>query len=73
MSDQLGERIVRERTEIARKRSEADMHERMSRQLRREADEQERLLGIARFSLNQVPTLTISEIDPRGTRTLGKP
>lgn len=48
--DSLGARIVADRGEMALKRHQADNHDRAAKALRREADEIERLLELARLS-----------------------
>lgn len=46
--DALGERILRDQTEAAKKRSQANLLELEAAKLRREANEIERLLELAR-------------------------
>jgi hypothetical protein len=48
--DKLGQRIVEDRAEIARKREEARKLQWQSNRLEREASEMERLLELARLS-----------------------
>lgn len=48
--DKLGERIIQDQSEVAKKRSEANQLELQAARLRREADEIERLLNLARAS-----------------------
>lgn len=46
--DALGERLIRDEAAIKEKRDAADFYERKAQQLRREADELERLKELAR-------------------------
>jgi hypothetical protein len=47
--DELGQRIIRDTEAIAAKRDRASQLEAEARKLRRDADEMERLLELARF------------------------
>lgn len=47
--DKLGDRIVADKAQIASNRTRADLLERQAAALRREADEIERLLELARL------------------------